>query len=137
MALCVRLECPCTPGKVFASAATLRAHARSQRHVAFTLREEVRELRAALAESEQARVALERTVRDLATQPRQRRVTERTKKRIASAQRWKCADCAELLSSAFQVDHVVPLWKGGSNDESNLRALCPNCHALKTQEEAA
>ena len=50
MALCVRLECPCAPGKVFASAATLRAHARSQRHVAFTLREEVRELRAALAE---------------------------------------------------------------------------------------
>ena len=96
----------------------------------------MRELRAALAESEQARRALERTVRDLATQPRQRRVTERTKKRVASGQQWKCAACAEVLSSAFQVDHVVPLWQGGGNDEGNLRALCPNCHALKTQDEA-
>jgi 5-methylcytosine-specific restriction protein A len=30
------------------------------------------------------------------------------------------------------VDHVVPLRHGGSNDESNLQALCASCHSRKT-----
>ena len=30
------------------------------------------------------------------------------------------------------VDHIVPLRRGGSNDESNLQALCTSCHARKT-----
>lgn len=130
------LQCPCTPGKQYASTATLRAHQRTQRHRLYALETELRDVRAELAASEQARLELERTVRDLATQPRQRRVTERTKKRVAASQGWRCTICTEVLSSAFQVDHIVPLWRGGGNEEANLRALCANCHALKTQEEA-
>ncbi len=30
------------------------------------------------------------------------------------------------------IDHIVPLRRGGSNDESNLQALCTSCHARKT-----
>lgn len=33
------------------------------------------------------------------------------------------------------VDHIVPLSRGGSNHASNLRLLCPICHALR--EDAA
>ena len=40
------------------------------------------------------------------------------------------------LASSFQVDHVVPLFDGGKNTESNLQALCANCHSAKTQREA-
>lgn len=29
------------------------------------------------------------------------------------------------------VDHIRPLCKGGSNHGSNLRLLCPVCHALR------
>jgi 5-methylcytosine-specific restriction protein A len=35
------------------------------------------------------------------------------------------------------VDHIVPLWKGGSDDDSNKETLCTPCHDAKTAREAA
>ena len=35
----------------------------------------------------------------------------------------------------FHVDHKVPLQLNGLDVEANLQALCPNCHAAKTQFE--
>lgn len=57
-------------------------------------------------------------------------------KRVASRQEWKCKTCQNMLESTAQVDHVIPLRNGGTNDESNLQVLCVRCHAIKTQEEA-
>ncbi len=36
---------------------------------------------------------------------------------------------------ASQVDHIVPLARGGGNDEANLQALCARHHSLKTAKE--
>jgi len=36
---------------------------------------------------------------------------------------------------ASQVDHRVPQWAGGTDDESNLWSLCTCCHERKTQED--
>ena len=63
---------------------------------------------------------------------KKRKVTESTKKHVASEQKWKCKSCNELLDSTYEIDHVKPLYKGGSNDFSNLQALCRNCHGKKT-----
>lgn len=55
---------------------------------------------------------------------------------VAAAQQWRCANCNVLLPAAYELDHVVPLWKGGEDcHETNAAALCPNCHAQKTQKE--
>ena len=62
--------------------------------------------------------------------------TEAVKKQIAARQRWQCNLCFELLSAAFEVDHTVPLWNGGEDKPENASALCANCHAEKTQNEA-
>jgi hypothetical protein len=35
----------------------------------------------------------------------------------------------------FELDHVRPLSDGGSDDPSNLQALCVKCHAQKSQSE--
>ena len=63
-----------------------------------------------------------------------------TKRIIAHNQQYKCVGsvCAghQLLPQTWEVDHIVPLHLGGSNQMSNLQLLCPNCHALKTQTEA-
>lgn len=52
-----------------------------------------------------------------------------------------------LLPSTWELDHINPLYKGGSNFynfykdskkdhlQNNLQILCPNCHAIKTQQE--
>jgi 5-methylcytosine-specific restriction endonuclease McrA len=31
-----------------------------------------------------------------------------------------------------ELDHIVPISKGGSNEDSNLQMLCSECHYLKT-----
>lgn len=49
-----------------------------------------------------------------------------------------CQVCKEAgrLSVAAQVDHKVPLFMGGSNDDSNLQAICDPCHTAKSAQEA-
>ena len=61
-----------------------------------------------------------------------RSVSETKKKYISAQQGWKCGHCQQQLSSTYEVDHIVPLYKGGSNDLTNLVSLCPNCHRKKT-----
>jgi 5-methylcytosine-specific restriction enzyme A len=34
-----------------------------------------------------------------------------------------------------ELDHIVPIHKGGSNDQDNLQGLCKVCHDLKTAKE--
>lgn len=34
-----------------------------------------------------------------------------------------------------QLDHIVPLFKGGADEEFNLQPLCDECHAEKTAED--
>ena len=61
-----------------------------------------------------------------------RNVTSLTKKMVASNQEWKCGTCSQMLDYTYEIDHHIPLFKGGSNDVSNLIALCRNCHGKKT-----
>jgi len=64
-----------------------------------------------------------------------RQVTQLLKKKVAANQAWKCGHCHSILDASFEVDHIVALFNGGSNTESNLIALCRNCHGKKTVEE--
>jgi 5-methylcytosine-specific restriction protein A len=48
-----------------------------------------------------------------------------------------CEDCeAEgRLTPVDEVDHIIPLDKGGTNDDGNLRSLCKSHHQIKTRRE--
>lgn len=50
---------------------------------------------------------------------------------------WMCQACARkgFVARARDVDHIVPKTAGGSDDISNLEALCIACHAAKTAAE--
>lgn len=61
-----------------------------------------------------------------------RKVSPGTKKVVAAEQEWKCGHCQQLLKASYEIDHIKPLFKGGSNHRSNLMALCRNCHGEKT-----
>jgi hypothetical protein len=65
-----------------------------------------------------------------------RRVSAGTRAKILAATNHVCArpDCPER---ATDVDHILPLWLGGSNREKNLEGLCPAHHAAKTKSEAS
>lgn len=62
-------------------------------------------------------------------------VSETKKKFVASNQNWRCKDCNAMLTAWFEIDHIIRLENGGSNDISNLVALCRNCHGKKTAYE--
>ena len=64
-----------------------------------------------------------------------RSVSETKKKFIAANQNWCCKHCSKQLPAWFEVDHVVKLEFGGSNEVNNLEALCRECHGKKTALE--
>ena len=35
--------------------------------------------------------------------------------------------------SGFEIDHIVEVTHGGTNELSNLQVLCPCCHSVKTK----
>lgn len=48
-----------------------------------------------------------------------------------------CAKCHRALSlSSMERDHIVNLADGGTDDDSNVQALCIPCHQAKTQSES-
>lgn len=70
---------------------------------------------------------------DLSTESRD--VSAARRKRIIEKQNGICKRpfCEEV---AVDVDHIIPLWRFGSNRDDNLEALCVACHAIKTKVEA-
>ena len=62
-------------------------------------------------------------------------ITPLVKKRVAARQKWRCATCNHMLDETFEIDHVTPLFRGGTNSEINLQALCKRCHAMKSALE--
>lgn len=45
----------------------------------------------------------------------------------------RCRTCG---APANEVDHIVNVAEGGSDELENLQALCPPCHRRKTQAES-
>ena len=62
-------------------------------------------------------------------------ITPLVKKRVAANQNWRCASCRSLLDETYEIDHIKPLFKGGTNVESNVQALCKRCHTMKSAVE--
>jgi 5-methylcytosine-specific restriction protein A len=48
-----------------------------------------------------------------------------------------CVSCEKLGVTALadEVDHILALTNGGSNDIDNLQGLCFSCHVAKTRED--
>ena len=63
------------------------------------------------------------------------KISEIVKKEILFNQDYNCNKCFCKLPTTYQIDHKIP-WAISKDDTiSNLQALCPNCHAFKTQRE--
>lgn len=48
-----------------------------------------------------------------------------------------CLHCKRTgkITMATEVDHVLPLCKGGTDSPQNLQSLCPDCHRTKTNDD--
>jgi 5-methylcytosine-specific restriction enzyme A len=64
--------------------------------------------------------------------------SEPQRRKIAQRQNWRCASTTcDLVGEleGYDLDHIIPLWKGGEDTDENLQALCPACHRRKTDLE--
>ena len=55
---------------------------------------------------------------------------------LLAAQAWKCAYCeVSVAEGGFEVDHFIPVAKGGPNVKGNLRIACQTCNRQKGQKD--
>lgn len=64
-----------------------------------------------------------------------RKISKAMRQEIVEEQSNKCGECREKLSLYFQIDHIVGIQFGGTDDKSNLMALCCECHTIKSIAE--
>ena len=75
--------------------------------------------------------------RELAKRPRGRAGAAEHARRLAAEP--LCRDCLEhgCQRAACEIDHIIPIALGGTDDDDNIRCLCKPCHAARTKEQFA
>ena len=65
-----------------------------------------------------------------------RQISRSEKNEVLAKQHNKCNICKKGLDPrAIHFDHIKEYSKGGKTSLSNIQALCPNCHARKTNKD--
>jgi len=61
-------------------------------------------------------------------------MTEQRIARIFAANNGHCHVCKRKLYPAddYEIDHIIALENGGTDDDANLAPCCEGCHILKT-----
>ena len=60
--------------------------------------------------------------------------------RIRDAARNRCGYCLSpqhLVMARLEIEHIIPISRGGTSDESNLWLSCPLCNAAKSNRTTA
>ena len=75
----------------------------------------------------------------LGTHPTKRkRFSPLVSKQVAARQLFRCDICKRLFDDQlWDLDHITPLFRGGSNELSNVRALCRACHMQVSANQRA
>ena len=59
----------------------------------------------------------------------------RLKAKIHLRDLYTCKHCG-LVTMSLELDHIINVAQGGTEDESNLQSLCAPCHLKKTITES-
>lgn len=58
--------------------------------------------------------------------------SQEIRNRVYNKAKGKCAYCGNFVQcDKFTIDHIIPLSKGGTNDEENLQCCCKKCNQMK------
>jgi hypothetical protein len=63
-----------------------------------------------------------------------RSISSRTRHLVFERDKFRCRDCgaSATTGATLELDHTIPISKGGSNEISNLRTLCSDCNRGKS-----
>ena len=62
--------------------------------------------------------------------------TGKERKAVYEAYQGRCEHCDRPVGLKFDVDHIIPLFRGGKHEPANWALLCKPCHLEKTGGEA-
>ncbi len=68
------------------------------------------------------------------------RVPAEVERRVRKTARQRCGYCLSpqrLVMARLEIDHIIPVTKGGTNAESNLWLCCPLCNRFKSDRTSA
>jgi 5-methylcytosine-specific restriction enzyme A len=63
-----------------------------------------------------------------------RRLSRKAKDAVIERYGGRCARCG-TGGVELHVDHVIPIWTSGREDDANLQPLCKTCHSAKTRTD--
>jgi 5-methylcytosine-specific restriction endonuclease McrA len=66
-----------------------------------------------------------------ARKARRRKIGPKKRKRVFVRDGWKCLRCGEDDKEKLTLDHIVPVSRGGSDEDENLQTLCKRCNEMK------
>lgn len=55
--------------------------------------------------------------------------------KLLHSEKQPCSICGKPYATNHEIDHIVPLFKGGTDNSENLRSLCYKCHRRKSGDE--
>lgn len=67
-------------------------------------------------------------------------ITDVVRERIAETFKHRCCYCqmpAKYIYAPMQIDHIIPVALGGTDDETNLCYACPRCNSFKGVQVSA
>ena len=64
-------------------------------------------------------------------------ISAKTRLRVLDRDDYTCQICGRTVGDGVKlhIDHIKPLSKGGTNDETNLQVLCNECNLAKNNNE--
>jgi len=86
-------------------------------------------------------VVIRKTHRQIDKQPRMRplnarhKVTSKVRLHVFARDNHQCRQC-QAKDVTLEVDHIIPVSKGGSSEEHNLQTLCKPCNRIKRDSVA-
>jgi len=100
------------------------------------LEEKAKELTDVLSRLSQLEEKIKRQPTIIYKDSKRRKIPVHVRLDICTKQNGQCKGCDQVLGDFFQLDHIVALRFGGTNDDSNLQALCGQCHNEKSALES-
>lgn len=67
---------------------------------------------------------------------RGRKAVEQRKRRLLAEPLCRRCKANGIKRPSTVPDHILPLSKGGSDDDANIQCLCEPCHEAKTRKDA-
>ncbi len=83
-----------------------------------------------------ADIGFECPLRDYHSKNQRKLVTPALRKKIMERDNYTCQICGKYMPDevGLQIDHIIPVSKGGKSVSSNLRVLCSKCNGAKSDK---